>query len=165
MIRSKFTILLIPLILCLLALTTAIPVQAGQKQEIINVCETWEQLILPYQWANITASEKSYFVGWLAQTDFEIENYICCRPYHVRGFIDGEEVKLLRFSYYDKTSDNPVGEPAHFWFWYHIFEPGYFQPETFHSARFDWTYYNGHGESRHLVEGTSGTFDFFVESP
>ncbi|MFX1256038.1 MAG: hypothetical protein ACFFCZ_30805 [Promethearchaeota archaeon] len=156
MVRSKYIRLLIPIILGFFVLTAAIPVQAG-RTELRNLPA--DQRI--FYFSTITASEKSFVAPAIWQADSEKGLYIYLPPYNIRVFIDGEEIKLLRFSYYDKTSDNPAGEPAHFWVFYHIFEPDYFETGT-HTLRFEFYYYNGQGKDRTQVSEFWPELEFYV---
>lgn len=81
---------------------------------------------------DIVSSEESYFIIGLGYSEEEKDNDLFQPPYGVRLLIDGIEIKLLRFSWYDKEGYiyemygvGPI--PVHWWFFYHVFEPGYFE--------------------------------------
>lgn len=84
----------------------------------------------------IDSSEESYFIAGIGYGEWEKDNDLWQPPYKVQLFIDGEEIKLLRFSWYDKEGYimewygfDPI--PMHWWFFYHVFEPGYFEECTY----------------------------------
>jgi hypothetical protein len=50
-------------------------------------------------------------------------------PFQIELYLDGEEIALQRFSYYDRTGEI-YGHPETNWMiFYQIFEPGYFTPD------------------------------------
>ncbi|MFX1512491.1 MAG: hypothetical protein ACFFCQ_07890 [Promethearchaeota archaeon] len=139
--RSNFiTKLAIFIPLVILALTSVSVVQAGKPHEVRNA--PLEQVIFP--WTEVSASQTNYIRPGLGQSAWEKSNEFYCPPYSIRVFIDGEEVKLLRYSWNDKDGIL-VGEPVHWWFFYHIFEAGYFEPWTWHNLRYEYYWYDGYG--------------------
>lgn len=64
-------------------------------------------------------------------------------PNFVQVYIDGVQIKLNEFAWYDKAGVL-VGYPVHWWTFYHIFAPGYFSVGT-HTVREVFTWYNGYG--------------------
>lgn len=68
--------------------------------------------------------------GW-AMNDIKdnANNFLPCE---IKIFLNGEEIKLQRFHFYDKNGEYFPGYPEyHHWFFYQIFEPGYFKPGTY----------------------------------
>ena len=110
---------------------------------------------------DIESSEESYFILGLGYSEEEKDNDEFQPPYQAQLLVDGLEIKLLRFSWYDKEGYiyemyglGPI--PAHWWFFYHVFEPGYFEvgehyAMCYFSARF------GQGSARIILEFS---FDF-----
>ena len=64
-------------------------------------------------------------------------------PYSVEVYIDGVQISLHEFAWYDQAGVL-VGYPVHWWTFYHIFAPGYFSIGT-HTLREVFHWYNGYG--------------------
>ncbi|MFX1512492.1 MAG: hypothetical protein ACFFCQ_07895 [Promethearchaeota archaeon] len=147
--RSKLVPkLIILIIMSMLIISSGLEVQgqsSKKKDEIINA---WNRLYAGWSWAIpspcfVDGSEKSYISAALGQAPWEKEIEQYCPPYDIQVSIDGEPIKLLRFSYNDKSGDI-VDEPVHWWWFYHIFEPSYFA-EGFHTYEVIFSWRDGYG--------------------
>ena len=81
---------------------------------------------------NIESSEESYFIVALGYSEEEKDNDLSQPPYKVQLFVDEREISLRRFSWNDNNGyimEMYIGIaiPVHWWFFYHVFEPGYFE--------------------------------------
>ncbi|MGB5912923.1 MAG: hypothetical protein WBH31_17165 [Promethearchaeia archaeon] len=81
---------------------------------------------------DIESSEESYFILGIGYSEEDKDNDLVQPPYKVQLLVDGQDIKLRRFSWNDKEGYimemygyGPI--PVHWWFFYHVFEPGYFE--------------------------------------
>ncbi len=133
----------------ILALGLIVVVQAGQRHQVINFPD--EQRIRPafMGFPPISASKESILILARGQTEDQKDLELFCQPFKVRVLFDGEEVKMLRFAWNDKDGEfvmpyYPGGVPIKWKFFYHIFEPGYFEPD-WHTLSIEWYWYEGYG--------------------
>lgn len=150
--------------LLILIMSTTLLVQSGKKQDILNAppehrlypCWGWWWDEPPCQLGVFSSQDTLYIRHGIGQADYEKDAEVFTPPYGVKVFIeftpnsgdwDEVEIKLNRFSHNDKTGEyDPYGEfyPLHWWFFYHVFEPNFFEP-GWHYMRSEFTWYNGYG--------------------
>ncbi len=122
--------------------------------------------------SEISASKESWFRAGIANFPEELENnWAPKNPYKIRLYINGVEIELRRYAYVDRAykvllperdeynnwvyeNIEPIITKLHVWYWYAIFEPGYFQSDTYpYTIEFKtevWVYepYGGSEEKR-----------------
>jgi len=98
----------------------------------------WENnLLMPFYYGEsfeFSTSEDLYFrIGW-GSTEEEIENdWAPKNPWKFKLFINDEEINLQR---YGVKADKAAGV-VKLSYWYHVFGPGYFEPEGEYLLRFE----------------------------
>lgn len=140
--RNTKSILKILILLSVMVLAFSNPTVAsnGIKDRVLSI--PLDQRI--YYESTISASKVSKIQFGIGQAPYEKDAETFVRPYGVNLFIDGQEIKTYSFSLNDKEGFL-VGEPVHWWIYYHVFEAGYFQPNTAHTFGVEYFWYNGYG--------------------
>ena len=122
------------------AFTTPSSLSVGIPQQVLN--SPFEQRIAP--WKEVSGSQTLYIRPAIGQALWEKELEQFTPPYGIKIFIDDQEIRTRTFSFNDKDGTF-VGEPVHWWIFYHIFEPGYFDAFSLHSLRFEYSWFDGYG--------------------
>lgn len=91
----------------------------------------------------ISASAENKIQIAIGQAPYEKDAEVFVRPYGVNFYIDGEQVKTSSFSFNDKNGFL-VGEPVHWWVYFHLFDAGYFTVGE-HTFGVEYFWYNGYG--------------------
>ncbi len=139
---KRTSILKLVLLVTIMSLAFTNPSMANQgiKDKVLSM--GYDQRI--FNMNTISASQDNKIQIGIGQAPYEKEAEVYVRPYGVNFFIDGKQVKTFSFSFNDKDGVL-VGEPVHWWIYFHIFEAGYFQPNTEHTFGFEYFWYNGYG--------------------
>ena len=140
--KKVISILKLALLLSLmsLAFTSSSMANEGVKDRVLAL--PGDQYI--YFDSTISASKDNVYLIGIAQSDADKNAETFARPIGVNLYIDGKPIKTLSFSFNDKDGII-AGVPAHWWYFYHTFEAGYFQPNTEHTFGFEYFWYNGYG--------------------
>ena len=140
--RKRLSILKLVLLVTIMSLAFSGPTMAneGVKDKLFSM--GLDQRI--YYMNTVSASVDNKLQFGIGQAPYEKDVEAFVRPYGVNFFIDGEQVKTFSFSFNDKDGFL-VGEPVHWWIYFHIFEAGYLQPNTQHTFGVEYFWYNGYG--------------------
>jgi hypothetical protein len=88
-----------------------------------------------------------YFPEYLSEKSQEIY----CPPFNIRVGIDGKEITLRQFSFYDMYGEFQPYPFVHWWIFFQTFEPGFFEPGE-HTIFVLFSWYDGYGPERTHIE-------------
>ena len=147
--RKTKSMIFVLILFFIMSLTFLNPTQGvgASEGEHQNQGVLWKVLVYtPNIFSNTSsASQDSVFWFGLGQAGIEKDVEIYAQPYQVELNIDGHQIKTERLSWFDQYGWFADGIPVHWWLFYHIFEAGYFQPNTVHIASAVFSYYIGYG--------------------
>jgi hypothetical protein len=121
---------------------------------------TEEQRIKPG--TSINVAEKSFLRIGMGRTEEERQLGLFRRPYEVRMWIDGEELSVDKFLFYDKDGIF-LGEPILWTIFYTMFDPGTFGLGD-HYVELEFSWFDGYGRNKEKVTQYA-SYDFTVLNP
>jgi hypothetical protein len=109
------------------------------REEVITAFSQRKQMIRPG--FTILSCNTSYLILAMGQTQQERMDGLFFPPYSLEIWIDNQPVELDSFMYYDRYGE--IGnEPTIWWIFYHVYEADTFLPNTWHSLKYIYSYWD-----------------------